>query len=143
MNWDDIMFEKNYNVVKAYRQSKLANVLFTRELAKRLADTKITVNTLHPGVVKSEILRHQADAYKFIYILIKLPLLLVQWFFFKTTEQGAQTTLYLAVSSDLNNVTGRYFSDCKERPLLPHAMDEKDAVSLWKLSEEYVKDYLY
>ena len=163
MNWDDLMFENfaKYTPGIAYRQSKLANILFTRELAKRLSGTDVTVNALHPGLVKSmsqhfnfgaeffsnyfilaEIARSQIDKYGILYkiaIFLMKPFL---WLVLKTVEQGAQTTIYLAVSEQVDGISGRFFSDCKERKLLAHATNDEDASRLWQISEEYVKNYL-
>ncbi|KAM8714249.1 hypothetical protein ACLKA7_014393 [Drosophila subpalustris] len=134
MNFDDLNSEKSYNSFDAYNQSKLANVLFTRELAKRLEGTGVTVNAVHPGVVQTDLLRH----YKFFETTIGRILVKgVQWVFFKTSKNGAQTTLYAALDPDLNGVTGLYFSDCKPKEVSNAAKDEKSAKLLWEESEKW------
>ena len=142
--WDDLMFDTilKFNPFTAYKQSKLANILFTRELAKRLKDTNVTVNTLHPGFVNTRIDRYLAESYGFGFRIIKAIFMPLIWLITKTPREGAQTTIHVAVSSKLNYVTGRYFSDCKEKELLPHALNDEDGERLWKVSEEYVKKYL-
>jgi NAD(P)-dependent dehydrogenase (short-subunit alcohol dehydrogenase family) len=88
---DDINSEKSYSEVHGYSQSKLANVLFTRELSRRLKDTKITVNCLHPGTINTELSRHM-DKMSILFnkCLVK-PFLFL---FFKTCKAGAQTTIF-------------------------------------------------
>ncbi|KAL7735422.1 hypothetical protein ACLKA6_019539 [Drosophila palustris] len=134
MNFDDLNSEKSYSSIDAYSQSKLANVLFTRELAKRLEGTGVTVNAIHPGVVQTDLLRH----YKFFETTIGRILVKgVQWVLFKTSKNGAQTTLYAALDPDLNGVTGLYFSDCKPKEVSEAAKDEKSAKLLWEESEKW------
>ncbi|RXM33641.1 Arginase, non-hepatic 2 [Acipenser ruthenus] len=100
IKFDDLQSERSYEGGLAYCQSKLANVLFTRELAKRLAGTRVTVNSLHPGSVKSELARHSS-------------LIALSWrifsFFIKTPWEGAQTNIYCAVAEELENVSGKHF----------------------------------
>ncbi|XP_034479707.1 retinol dehydrogenase 12-like [Drosophila innubila] len=136
MNFDDLNSDKSYNSYSAYSQSKLANVLFTRELAKRLEGTGVTVNALHPGTVQTDLLRH----YKFFETTIgRLMVKGFQWLLFKTTKNGAQTTLYAALDPDLNGVTGLYFSDCKLKDVSKAAKDEKSAKLLWDESEKWTQ----
>ncbi|XP_067895534.1 retinol dehydrogenase 12 isoform X2 [Heterodontus francisci] len=100
INFNDLQSEKSYDGGLAYCQSKLANVLFTRELAKRLKDTKVTVNSVHPGCVKSELTRHSfvmSLAWKVLTFLIKTP------------KQGAQTSIYCAVAEELQEISGKHF----------------------------------
>lgn len=141
MNWDDLMYDKSYGMA-VYRQSKLANILFTRELAKRLQNTGVTTYSLHPGVVRTEIARHYLDQYG---VLAKLVLLLffpIIWLCLKTPAQGAQTTIYCAVDESLSNISGKYYSDCKEKQPKPQALVDEDATRLWKISEELTKKFL-
>lgn len=102
LNKDDLNSDKSYEKFEAYRQSKLANVLFTRELSKRLAGTQVTVNSLHPGVVNTELVRHFNPIITFITGLVGQLL-------FKTAKSGAQTQIRLAVDPELDEVTGKYF----------------------------------
>ncbi|KAF2888522.1 hypothetical protein ILUMI_17651, partial [Ignelater luminosus] len=115
-----------------YYVSKYANIYFARELARRLEGTKVTVNCLHPGMIDSGIWRN-------VPIPFNWPLKLIVKSFFKTPVQGCQTSVHLAVSNDLENVTGKYFMDCKERELTRAAKDEAKAKKLWELSEKLVK----
>ncbi|XP_078397643.1 retinol dehydrogenase 14a [Cetorhinus maximus] len=133
INFDDLNSEKSYNKSFGYSRSKLANILFTHELAKQLEGTGVTANVLHPGIVRTNLGRH-----------INIPLLglpvfkMVSWAFFKTPEQGAQTSLYLATSPEVKEVSGKYFGDCKQEELLPKAMDDAVAKKLWDMSERMV-----
>uniref|UniRef100_A0A1B0GM47 Short-chain dehydrogenase n=1 Tax=Phlebotomus papatasi TaxID=29031 RepID=A0A1B0GM47_PHLPP len=102
INKEDLNSEKSYNRITAYSQSKLANILFTRELAKRLEGTRVTVNALHPGAVNTELMRHIPKFLTFI----GRPFLKL---FFKTPRSGAQTQIRLAVDPVLEDVTGKYF----------------------------------
>ncbi|KAH0520882.1 retinol dehydrogenase 14 [Microtus ochrogaster] len=133
INFEDLNSEQSYNKSFCYSRSKLANILFTRELARRLEGTKVTVNVLHPGIVRTNLGRH-------IHIpLLARPLFnLVSWAFFKSPLEGAQTSIYLASSPEVEGVSGKYFGDCKEEELLPKAMDESVARKLWDISEVMV-----
>ena len=94
--------------------------------------TKVTVNALHPGVVTTEIARNL----RVLQMWIFRPLLsVVSYFFFKTAIQGAQTTIHCAVAPELEEVTGRYFDNCKERSCGENAKDDGVAKKLWELSE--------
>ncbi|XP_067681959.1 retinol dehydrogenase 12-like [Haliotis asinina] len=137
INFDDINSEKEYSPYGAYAQSKVANILFANELARKLKGTGVTVNSLHPGVIASDLTRHIEDRIPRILQFFIRPLyLLVQALTFKTVQQGAQTSICCAVAEELEGVTGKYFSDCTETKLLPHATDEDAARRLWRLSEE-------
>ncbi len=142
MEWDDIMLENSFHPQKAYRQSKLANVLFTRELAKRLKDTGVSTYSLHPGVVLTEIGRDFEHTYTILYKIIYFWLYPLAWMVLKQPVHGAQTSIHCAVDESLQDKSGRYYSDCKEKRLMPHALDEACAVKLWHISEELLKDYL-
>jgi len=88
---DDLNSEKSYSQVYCYANSKLANILFTRELARRLKDTKVTVNALHPGVINTELSRHTGEISFFFSKYFVKP---AMYIFNKTPKQGAQTTIY-------------------------------------------------
>ncbi|CAF1064816.1 unnamed protein product [Brachionus calyciflorus] len=139
INWNDINSEKNYDSKKAYGQSKLANVLFTRELALRLKGTKVSVFAVHPGVVRTEIDRGLAESFGWFFKLTKFLVYPVFCWFSKNSEQGAQTSIYCAVDESVINLSGSYFSDCKSKQLLPHALNEDDSKKLWELSENMTK----
>lgn len=106
INVQDLNSDKNYNNALAYNQSKLANIMFTNELAKKLVGTGVTVNALHPGVVDTEIVRHLKFLNNFFIAIFYNPM---AWIFFKNSRQGAQTTIFAAVDSSLEKVTGKYF----------------------------------
>lgn len=127
---DDLQMEKSYSKWAAYSQSKLANVLFTRELAKRLQGTNVTANSLHPGAVRTELGRH----------LGLLRFLLTPFhLFFKSAKAGAQTSIMLAVDPTLNNVTGKYFADCAVAQESKAARCDETAAWLWDISEKITK----
>ncbi|CAF2404068.1 unnamed protein product [Rotaria sp. Silwood2] len=136
INWDDINFEKPHWGINAYSHSKLANILFTNELARRLKGTNITANSLHPGVARSEVIRYMCGRYQIILNFLLVLLTPIWWCFTKNLEQSAQTSIYLACDRHLENVTGKYFSDCKERQSSKISRDEQSAERLWKLSAE-------
>ncbi len=128
MQFEDLQSESSYKTFNVYGRSKLANILFTRELARRLAGHPITVNCLHPGAVASNMGTNNAG---FIGKLI--PLLLKP--FFRTPEKGAETAVYLCADEAVEAVSGKYFIDCKEAVPKPWAMDDAAASRLWELSE--------
>lgn len=128
--------EKSYDPATAYEQSKLANVLFTRELAKRLEGSGVTVNALHPGIVDTELMRHMGIFNSFFAKIFVYPLM---WPFMKSPVSGAQTTLYCALDPDLENITGQYFADCKQTLMAPQAKDDSMAKFLWKVSEKWCR----
>lgn len=121
---------KTFGVNNSYVISKLCNVLMTVELARRLKDTGVTTNSLHPGAVYTEILAN-APIVKTVRPILK-P-------FFKTPWQGAQTTIYLAVSPEVDDVSGQYYSDCHQKRPSPLAKDAELTRKLWEVSEELVK----
>ena len=130
---DDLMGEKSYGKMKAYGQSKLANILFSRELSKRLSGTSVTVNSCHPGGVNTELSRHVNQT------LLKYFLLPLMSPFIKTPLEGAQTQIRLAVDPELEKVTGKYFADCEEAKTSKHADNDDTADWLYKKSIELVK----
>ncbi|XP_069616974.1 retinol dehydrogenase 14 [Ranitomeya imitator] len=133
INFDDLNSEKDYSRSFAYSRSKLANILFTRELARRLDGTGVTVNVLHPGIVRTNLGRHVN-----IPVLVKPLFNVVSWAFFKSPAEGAQTSIFLASSPAVEGVSGKYFGDCKEEDLIPKAMDDLVARKLWDISEVMV-----
>ncbi|XP_072896251.1 retinol dehydrogenase 12 [Hemitrygon akajei] len=125
INFKDLHSENSYDGGLAYCQSKLANILFTRELAKRLKDTKVTVNSVHPGCVRSEITRHSSTlalVWKILTFLIKTP------------KEDAQTSIYCAVTEELDEVSGKYFSDCHLASVAPQGKNDETAKKLWDVS---------
>ena len=133
IRFDDLQSEKEYNPGQAYAQSKLANVLFTRELSKKLEDTDVIVASLHPGVVKTELGRHLSIAKSFLASMLFAPLV---WLIFKTSWQGAQTSIHCAVSNDVES--GLYYSDCKAKEVAEQGKDDAVAKKLWEVSADLV-----
>ncbi|KAG9347320.1 hypothetical protein JZ751_004887 [Albula glossodonta] len=129
INFEDLNSEQSYNKAFAYSQSKLANLLFTLELAKRIGETGVTVNALTPGMVRTNLGRH-------IHIpLLAKPLFhLASWAFLKSPLEGAQTPLYLACSPEVEGISGKCFANCEEEELLSKATDDQAARKLWDIS---------
>jgi retinol dehydrogenase 14 len=130
--WDDVELSKGYSGMKAYYQSKLANVMFTYELAKRLANTGVTVNALHPGVVNSGFGSGVGGFVGFAFGLIKR-------FQAISPEQGADTVIYLATSPEVEGVTGKYFDKRKPKQTNPISYDDAANKRLWEESDKLVK----
>jgi len=131
-DYNDLQLENGYSAYKAYGRSKFANVLFTYELARRTQDCGVTANALHPGMVQTDIGKSASWwmglAWKLIILFIKgLP-----------AEQGAQTSIFLASSSDVEDVTGKYFANQKAIPSDPASFDLASAQRLWELSAKMV-----
>uniref|UniRef100_A0A3B3XJN9 Retinol dehydrogenase 12, like n=1 Tax=Poecilia mexicana TaxID=48701 RepID=A0A3B3XJN9_9TELE len=126
INLEDINSEKSYNKNKAYAQSKLANVLFTRSLAKRLEGTGVTTYSLHPGVVQTDLWRHLSAPERF-FMKIAKP-------FTKDSVEGAQTTIYCAVEPSLEKESGAYYSGCAAASCSAAGKDDELAQKLWELS---------
>lgn len=135
IHFDDINLDKDYDPYKSYRQSKLANVLFTRELARRLQGTGVTANSLHPGVVRTALGRHIMPTIAVWRRIIFAPFILL---LFKTPWQGAQTTIHCAVAEELEHTSGLYFSDCAPKKVASQATDDEAARRLWELSAQMV-----
>ncbi|XP_017575161.1 retinol dehydrogenase 12 isoform X2 [Pygocentrus nattereri] len=123
---DDINSERSYHSRRVYGQSKLANILCTRSLAKRLADTGVTVYAVHPGIVRTELKRHMNLGLLFLWKVVR-P-------FTKTTVQGAQTSVYCAVEPTLQSESGGYYSNCGPSSCTRAARDDEMAQKLWELS---------
>ncbi|KAG7526193.1 hypothetical protein JOB18_037906 [Solea senegalensis] len=126
INLDDINSEKSYSKMTAYSQSKLANILFTRSLAKRLEGTGVTAYSLHPGVVQTDLWRHMSAPQLFAMKMVS-P-------FTKDSVQGAQTTIYCAVEPSLEKESGGYYSDCAPASCSAAGKDDNVAEKLWELS---------
>nr|XP_057913629.1 retinol dehydrogenase 14b [Doryrhamphus excisus] len=133
INFDDLNSENNYDKAFCYSQSKLANLLFTLELAQRLEGTGVTVNALTPGIVRTGLGRHVH-----IPFLAKPLFSLASMVFFKTPLEGAQTPLYLACSPVVEGVSGKCFANCEEEELLAKATDGQAAKKLWDMSRKMV-----
>lgn len=125
IDFDDLQSERSYSAMRAYGQSKLANVLFTYELARRLESTRVTVNCLHPGVIATNIFR---DISGVVGAAAKL--------FLKNPRRGAETSIYLATSPEVEGVTGKYFDDRRAVRSSTESYDEAIAEKLWQVSEQ-------
>lgn len=126
IRWDDLQAERRYRGFGRYSDTKLANVLFMRELARRTAGTGVTANALHPGLVGTELLFGGLGILR----------LFRRWM--KTPEEGARTAIYLASSPEVEGVTGLYFEDERAVDPAPAALDDEAARRLWAVSEEMV-----
>lgn len=134
INYDDLNSEKEYSPADAYNQSKLANVLFTRELADRLRGTGVSVFSVHPGIVNTEITRHMGVANSFLAAAFAKPLL---WLFAKSPRQGVQGIMYCALAEGIEGDSGKYFCNCKATEPNPIAQDKVAAAWLWATSEKW------
>lgn len=128
LNFDDLQNTQGYKAFGVYKQSKLANVLFSYELARRLEGTGVTVNCLHPGVVRTGLMRNTPFFLK--------PFITVAGLFMIGPAKGAETSLYVATSPELEVVTGKYFRECRESRSAPPTHDEALAERLWDISAE-------
>lgn len=131
IDFDDLQGEKDYDGARANNQAKLALVLFTYELARRSEGTGVTVNCLHPGAVATGGVLKDPDFPLFSRVLYRLVTP-----FFKSPEKGAETTLYLASSPGVEDITGKYFVNKKITPSSPSSYDRPLARRLWEVSAE-------
>jgi retinol dehydrogenase-12 len=129
MDFDNLGFQRGYFGMKAYARSKLANILFTYELVRRLGDCGVTVNALHPGHVAT-------DIWKTNFSLFGPILKWMMGFIALTPEQGADNSIYLASSPLVEGITGKYFVKREPVHSAPISYDEKIAQHLWNLSEK-------
>lgn len=144
MDFDDINLEKSYNPLKSYTQSKLANILFTKELVRRLNKANIhgiNVYSLHPGIMATEMGRRASNtlfsggSYVYDFLLTWVTPWLVTWLWFmRTFEEGAQTTIYCSVDEKTANETGLYYSNCNVVNTRGKATNDQYAKNLWNLS---------
>jgi NAD(P)-dependent dehydrogenase (short-subunit alcohol dehydrogenase family) len=132
MPFDDLQSTQKYAPMRVYGESKLANILFTSELARRLEGTGVTANSLHPGTVRTGY-GADGDTKGLLALGIRIgqPL-------FMSPLKGARTSVFLASSPDVEGVTGRYFAKCKEKTPKRQALDSDAARRLWAVSEEMV-----
>ena len=127
LNFENINLEGSYSSFRAYSNSKLANVLFTYQLASRLEGTGVTVNTLHPGTVNSNFGRGQFSK-------ILTPFLAFSTLFMINAEKGAKTSVYLASSDEVKDISGKYFKKCKAIKSSKESYNKETQIKLWKLS---------
>jgi NAD(P)-dependent dehydrogenase (short-subunit alcohol dehydrogenase family) len=128
MDFDDLGFERGYFGMNAYGRSKLANVLFSYELARRLDGSQVTANALHPGHVAT-------DMWKTSFPIVGPALRWVMGFFALTPEEGAENTVYLAASPEVEGITGEYYVQLEPAQSSPLSYDEGVARRLWEVSE--------
>jgi retinol dehydrogenase-14 len=131
IDFDDLQSERSYSGARAYNQSKLANVLFTYELARRLPATSVTANALHPGVVRTSFGAEDPGGVQRRLVPFVRP-------FMKAPAQGAATSIHLASAPDLEQVTGRYFVNRKPARSSKRSYDQAVAARLWQVSTELV-----
>ena len=124
--------KERFNVIKAYSQSKLANVLFTRELAGRVADKGITVNCCHPGAVATNIGIDRETGFGKTVTGILKP-------FFQTPEEGARTAIFLATDDSVKDISGEYFYKCRIAKSSKRSKDMELAKKLYEFTEELIK----
>lgn len=127
-NFDDVNSLKEYKPFKVYGYSKLANILFTKKLSQVLENENIIVNCLHPGVVGTGFGQNNGIFSKILFNLSK-P-------FMRSSEKGAETSIYLCSSPDVSDVSGQYFYNCKIAKTTTWANNQEDADRLWDLSKE-------
>jgi retinol dehydrogenase 12 len=131
LDFDDLGSKKSFSWMAVYGRSKLANILFTRELARRLEGTGVTVNCLHPGAVRTGLgMNNDAPILKLLVSLAR-P-------FMRSPEKGAETSIWACSAPELAKVSGRYFSDRKERRPNALALDDGAARRLWDVSARLV-----
>jgi NAD(P)-dependent dehydrogenase (short-subunit alcohol dehydrogenase family) len=131
INFDDLMSAQKYTPMGAISQAKLANVMFTYELARRLEGSGVTVNCLNPGAVRTKITQDMGGWYGLMARLAR-P-------FAKTPEQGAETPLYLATSSEVEGVSGQYFENKKAKPTSRKSYDTVAAQRLWDVCADLTR----
>jgi NAD(P)-dependent dehydrogenase (short-subunit alcohol dehydrogenase family) len=124
LNFSDLQFEKGYSAVMAYSRSKLANILFTRELARRLTGTGVTANAVHPGFVRTRIGDNVGGIRSVIFGLLKFSTA-------RSVKKGAEGVVYLAAAPEVSSVTGTYFFDCRPHRPTHAAQNDMDARRLW------------
>jgi NAD(P)-dependent dehydrogenase (short-subunit alcohol dehydrogenase family) len=131
IDFDDLQSRKRYGMFRSYAQSKLANLLFTFELARRLVGTGVTANALHPGFVATNIFVGPGIMARFIMLAAAVVAI--------SPEEGAKTSVYLASSPEVEGVTGQYFVKCKSAKPSPAALDADAARRLWDVSAELTR----
>ena len=131
LNFADLQGEHGYSGQRAYSQSKLANVRFSYELARRLDGTGVTATVLHPGVVRTGFAAEDPPPMWKAFLPVTRP-------FLKSPDQGAATSIYLACSPEVEGVTGRYFADGKPKASSRSSYDTAAAARLWQISLDLI-----
>ena len=133
--FDNMNGEKKYSGFDVYKKSKLANVMFTYELAKRVKDKGITANCLHPGFVSTNFGKNNNFLWRNV---IRMAMMLTAI----SVKDGAKTSIHLACSDKVKDITGRFFANCEVKKGSSKAKNEEHNQKLWELSEEFVKPFL-
>ncbi|KYM97530.1 Retinol dehydrogenase 13 [Cyphomyrmex costatus] len=136
INMQDLNWDNDYDAGRAYSQSKLAIILFTRELASKLKGTNVIVNAVHPGIVDTNITRHMFVYNNFFTRIFLKP---IAWPFIKAPRHGVQSVLYAALDPSLTNASGCYLDNCKPKELSEEIKNDDLAKWLWKVSEKWTK----
>lgn len=131
IDFDDLQGEAQYSGARAYNQSKLANVLFAYELARRLSGSTVTSNALHPGVVRTAFGAEDPGRAQRLFVPVVRP-------FLKSPARGAATSIHVASAAELAQVTGRYFANSKAKRSSTRSYDENVAARLWQVSADLV-----
>jgi retinol dehydrogenase-14 len=129
IDFDDLHGERSYSAARAYNQSKLANILFTYELARRLPGTSVTANALHPGVVRTSLGAQDPARIQRLVVPFMRP-------FMKSHAHGAVTSVHVASSPELEHTTGRYFANSRPTRSSERSYDEAVAARLWQVSAD-------
>lgn len=135
LDFANLDLKRGYSVFAAYGRSKLCNILFTKELARRLEGSGVIANCMHPGAVATNIGVDRDTGFGKTVMRMLRP-------FFLTPEKASETVLYLACDEEVRNVSGEYFYRCKPARISRRAADADLARKLWDVSEEIVSDYL-
>jgi len=130
MNFDDLQMKNGYRVMKAYSQSKLALVLFTHELSRRLEGTGVTVNSVHPGSVGTNMAGNAMGPFSFLGVIPNL--------FLMSPREGAEAPVFLASSKEVEGATGKYFDRMHEKDSSAESYDRALAEKLWSVSATMV-----
>ena len=131
IDFEDLQGEQNYSGARAYNQSKLANILFTHELARKLQSSTVTANALHPGVVRTSFGAEDPGRAQRLFVPLARPLM-------RTPDQGAATSVLLASSPELRGVQGKFFSNGKQKRSSKRNYDHAAAAQLWRTSATLV-----
>lgn len=129
INFDDLQGERSYSGARAYNQSKLANVLFSYELARRCRGSGVTSNALHPGVVSTSFGAEDPGWTQRVLVPVLRPLM-------RSAQRGAATSVHVASAPQLGGVTGRYFTNSKDSTSSPRSHEQETAARLWQISTE-------
>ena len=133
--FDNLNGEKKYSGFDIYKKSKLANVMFTYELAKRVKDKGITANCLHPGFVSTNFGKNNNFLWRNV-------IRVAMWLTAINVKDGAKTSIHLACSDEVKDITGRFFANCQVKKGSSKAKNDEHNRRLWDISENYVKKFV-